>query len=639
MKHNTKLSTALFIFSFFLSINFSFSQVLNSYAKVTSIAGTLLNLSNQSFSGVQSFADGDQIIVMQMQDNVLGNTTNTNAFGSLSGTGLNAGMYEVATIASHTGGAAFTSITLTAALTNTYNINANADVQVISYHVFGAPNYTTPGAITALAWSGALGRGGVIAIQVNGNFTLTNSITANGAGFAGGSVSANYYPGGTTCDTVVTNWISGSSNRGEKGESIYLRTLAAYRYGKSHLLNGGGGGVNINVGGGGGGNFTAGGNSGPGWDGSAGGCPAGGNSLGGIGLSAQVAGNRVFQGGGGGGGQQNDGAGTSGGAGGGIILIQAIQLTTTGACGGLAISANGIIPSNSGNDGAGGGGGGGSIVLNIGTYSIAAGCVLNINANGGNGGSVTDPASHSGGGGGGQGTVIFSGPQPVTNITTTANNGTGGFNNSGHTSSAFSGGGSNGNGILSNITTPLPIELVLFTGHSEGSINKLIWETMTETNNAYFNLERSPDGINFNSFDKINGAGNSTSEIDYSAYDYQPFSGITYYRLKQTDYNNNFSYSNTIALDNALNTISVDNIYPNPTSDFLNFDFNTPLKGNIHMQLVAYTGQLVIDNIQPVSEGKTMIKTNISKFAKGIYSIRITFDQTEYSYTTLVIKD
>jgi hypothetical protein len=639
IKRKTITSAHLLIFAFTLFSFQSFSQVLNSYAKVSSIAGTTLTLTNVSISPVQSFADGDQVIVMQMQDNVLGNATNSNSFGSLSGTGLSAGMYEVATILSHTGGAAFSTITLTAALTNTYNINANADVQVISYHVFGAPNYTTPCAITPLAWNGALGIGGVVAIQVNGNLTLTNNITANGSGFAGGSVSANYYPSGLVCDTVITNWISASNKRGEKGEGVYLRTNSAYRYGKSNIVNGGGGGVNINVGGGGGGNYTAGGISGPGWNSTAGGCPASGVSLGGIALGSQVAGNRVFMGGGGGGGQQNDGVGSSGGAGGGIILIQANQLITTGACGGLSISANGVTPANASNDGAGGGGAGGSIVLNIGSFSVAAGCTLNITANGGNGGSVTDAAVHSGGGGGGQGAVIFSSALPVTNVTTTTNNGAGGFNNSGHTSSASSGSGTNGTVILTSVITPLPIELVLFTGHTEGTANKLIWITMTESNNAYFNLERSADGINFTSFDKINGAGNSTSEHDYSDYDYQSFAGITYYRLKQTDNNGRITYSQIISLDNQLNNISVDNVYPNPTNDYLNFDFTTPLKGTIHTQLFAFTGQLVVDNIQPVTEGKSVIKTNISNCARGIYTLRITYDLTGYSYKTLVIKN
>ncbi len=627
-----------FIISLFFFSSFSVSQVLNSYAKVTAIAGTALTLTNQSF-GTQSFADGDQVIIMQMQDNALGTATNTNTFGSISGTGLNAGKYEVGTISSHTGGAGFTTITLVAALTNTYNIGTNSNVQVISYHTFGTPNYTTAATISPLAWSGALGRGGVIAIQVNGTLTVANNINANASGFAGGARSADYYLGGTTCDTVVTNWISASSNRGEKGESIYLRSLSAYRYGKSHILNGGGGGVNINVGGGGGSNYTAGGQSGPGWNSTATGCPAGCESQGGIALGGLVSGNRVFMGGGGGGGQQNNSAGSAGGNGGGIILIKALALNTTGACGGLSISANGGVPATAANDGSGGGGGGGSIVLDIGAYSVAAGCTLTIAANGGNGGGVSDAGTHSGGGGCGQGTVIFSGPQPVTNITTTANNGTGGVNNSGGSSSAQSGQGTNGSGILSNVIVSLPIELVLFTGHSEGTINKLICETLTETNNDYFALERSADGMNFKAFAKVQGAGNSVERIDYSTYDYEPFSGITYYRLKQTDFNGDYWYSDIIALENGLDNIAVANLGPNPSNDFVNFDFTSPLKGNLHVQIFAYTGQMVMDKLVAAGEGKSRIITPVAELAKGIYSMRISFDVTGYSFTRKIIKE
>jgi len=192
---------------------------------------------------------------------------------------------------------------------------------------------------------------------------------------------------------------------------------------------------------------------------------------------------------------------------------------------------------------------------------------------------------------------------------------------------------------LFNISTPLPIELVLFTGHSEGLINKLIWETASEVNNDYFNLEKSADGFHFSSFDKINGAGNSTWTIDYSDYDYEPFDGITYYRLKQTDFNGDFSYSNTIALENVASTVQVDNLGPNPTNDFVNFDFTSSIKGNVHVQIIAYTGQVVIDKLQSVTEGHTKINTSVSDLAKGIYSVRVTFDQTGYSFTTLVVKD
>ncbi|MEI6489781.1 MAG: T9SS type A sorting domain-containing protein [Bacteroidota bacterium] len=624
------LALMFFIFAHHLS-----SQTLNAYAKVTAINGTstVLTLSNY-INTAHSFADGEQIIVMQMQDNILNNTSNTNGFGTLTAGGLSAGKFEMATISSHTGGASFTTITLASALSNTYNINANSSVQIISFQLLGA-TYTTPSAITALNWNGNVG--GVIALQVTGALTLTNNISANGAGFRGGSVSVNYYPGGTTCDTVANTWISGSNNRGEKGESVFLRTLAAQRYGKAPILNGGGGGVNINTGGGGGANYTAGGNSGPGWNGSAGGCPSGGQGRGGLDLSSLVSATRVFMGGGGGGGQQNDGVGTSEGNGGGIVLIEAGSIVTSGSCGGLSISANGTTPSASGNDGNGGGGGAGSIVLQVGSYSIAAGCALSITANGGSGGNVGDAATHAGGGGGGAGVIVFSGTQPSAPVTASTSPGVGGYNNSGHTSQASS--GVAGSGLFVGNATPLPIELTSFTGHSEGVINKLEWITMSELNNNFFTLEHSKDAVNFSAFTTLKGAGNSISTIYYSTYDYEPFDGITYYRLKQTDYDGNFTYSDIIYIENGLDKITVENTYPNPTNSILNVDFYTPLEGNISIDILAYNGQLVQHETKFISVGNSSIKTNVSTLSSGIYFVKVMFDKTSFSFSTKIVKD
>ena len=627
------ITKRIFLLIILFSCQTAYSQTLNAYASVTAINGTFTVLTLSNYSHVNhNFADGEQIIVMQMQDNVLNNTTNSSGFGSLTAGGLSAGKFEIATISSHTGGATFSTITLSSALVNTYNINANASVQIISFQLLGA-TYTTPSAITPLNWNGSVG--GVVAMQVTGALTLTNNISADGAGFRGGAVSVNYYPGGTTCDTIAGTWTSASNTRGEKGESVFLRSLAAQRYGKAPILNGGGGGVNINTGGGGGANFTAGGKSGPGWDGSAGGCPSGGEGRGGLDLSTLISATRVFMGGGGG--QENDGVGTSGGNGGGIVLIEAGSIVTTGACGGIKISANGSTPSNSGNDGNGGGGGAGSIVLQVGSYSIAAGCTLTISANGGNGGNVGDAATHSGGGGGGAGTIVFSGTQPASPVTAQTNAGSGGYNNSGHTSQAQS--GTAGNGILTGNATPLPIQLAAFKGQAEGTKNKLQWVTMSEENNDYFTLERSKDASIFTAFTKVEGAGNSSVRIDYSAYDNEPYDGITYYRLKQTDYNGKYTYSPTIAIENGLDKISVNNVYPNPANTILNLDFTSPLQGEITIKVLAYTGQMVKNEIQNVAAGTSVLKTDLSNLERGIYFVVVSFDKTSYTYTKKIVKE
>ena len=89
----------------------------------------------------------------------------------------------------------------------------------------------------------------------------------------------------------------------------------------------------------------------------------------------------------------------------------------------------------------------------------------------------------------------------------------------------------------------LPIELTFFDAEVSESSVILLWETATETNNDFFTIERSLDGFNFIPITTQTGAGNSHTPISYSYIDDKPQTGISYYRIKQTDYNGNSTYS------------------------------------------------------------------------------------------------
>lgn len=96
----------------------------------------------------------------------------------------------------------------------------------------------------------------------------------------------------------------------------------------------------------------------------------------------------------------------------------------------------------------------------------------------------------------------------------------------------------------------LPVELLDFNAQFQQSGNvKLNWITATETNNDYFTILRSADGINFEHIAIVNGAGNSNEMRNYDFLDVNPSLGINYYVLKQTDYDGKFSFSKTIAVD------------------------------------------------------------------------------------------
>lgn len=97
-----------------------------------------------------------------------------------------------------------------------------------------------------------------------------------------------------------------------------------------------------------------------------------------------------------------------------------------------------------------------------------------------------------------------------------------------------------------NACSSLPIELLSFKGINYNSYNELTWTTYSEINNDYFTIESS-DNDNFSEVSKINGSGNSSSIINYKFIDYNP---KTYYRLKQTDYNGDYTYSDIIHISN-----------------------------------------------------------------------------------------
>lgn len=116
---------------------------------------------------------------------------------------------------------------------------------------------------------------------------------------------------------------------------------------------------------------------------------------------------------------------------------------------------------------------------------------------------------------------------------------------------------------------PLPIELLAFTARPDEDKVLLEWTTATETDNAYFTVERSQDGRHFEAIAQVPGAGNSTTPLAYALTDENPLRGQSYYRLRQTDYNGDASFSNLESV--FMNPTASGDIhyFPNPVSGML----------------------------------------------------------------------
>ncbi|WP_066758035.1 hypothetical protein [Crocinitomix algicola] len=103
----------------------------------------------------------------------------------------------------------------------------------------------------------------------------------------------------------------------------------------------------------------------------------------------------------------------------------------------------------------------------------------------------------------------------------------------------------------------LPIEISSFQIFKDNNHqNKIEWISEVERNLDYFELQHSSDGVNFINLTKINAAGNSTTPIHYSYTDQRSFTGpISYYRLKTTDFEGNFTFSTIKSIKNKKNCV------------------------------------------------------------------------------------
>lgn len=105
--------------------------------------------------------------------------------------------------------------------------------------------------------------------------------------------------------------------------------------------------------------------------------------------------------------------------------------------------------------------------------------------------------------------------------------------------------------IVESPPVSLPIELLYFQATEHDRYNHLTWSTASESNNDYFNIEKTQDGVVFYNIATIKGAGNSSSQNYYEYDDYDLNDNVTYYRLKQTDYDGKFKLHDIISVDNT----------------------------------------------------------------------------------------
>lgn len=259
------------------------------------------------------------------------------------------------------------------------------------------------------------------------------------------------------------------------------------------------------------------------------------------------------------------------GGNGGECVSAAISGGHIGGVGGLGASGN----KNGGNGGSRIGYDGTNCTSNCGTHDGAGGGGGASNSE--DGGSASDLFPNGAGGVGG----ATGGGNGGNGPTTSGSNGGGGLVIGGGGAGAWAtssttvrNGGAGARGQIRITYTVLPIKIKSFyiTISNKSSLINLI--TVSETNNSHFNIERSADARNFESIGEIKGAGNSSREISYAFTDERPLPGINYYRIKQTDYDGQYSYSEIRSVRHK----GISNVSITPRTTEGRLDINTELE-------------------------------------------------------------
>ncbi|MEM7367884.1 MAG: T9SS type A sorting domain-containing protein [Bacteroidota bacterium] len=205
-----------------------------------------------------------------------------------------------------------------------------------------------------------------------------------------------------------------------------------------------------------------------------------------------------------------------------------------------------------------------------------------------------------------------------------------------------------GNGFSSTVSpfltfdiqplSAFPVEWLDFTVQPIGDRTvQLDWVTATEENNAAFEIERSTDQLNFVKIGEVEGAGTSSSAKLYQWIDKKADQSVLYYRLKQKDFNGNYSYSDIreVHMTNFPNRVLT--VFPNPTQSDLNLHLGAKEMLPCKLEVQDMTGRTLL-KMSEVELGTKDYTMPVEAYPAGVYSVKVIESKTGKVYSSLFMK-
>jgi hypothetical protein len=167
-------------------------------------------------------------------------------------------------------------------------------------------------------------------------------------------------------------------------------------------------------------------------------------------------------------------------------------------------------------------------------------------------------------------------------------------------------------------TFPLPITWLSQSAICNQGDVVIKWSTASEQNADFFTVERSQDGVNFISIARVAASGNSSTVKNYSYLDTKVYQGITYYRIRETDFNANSSFSEML----LLNGCSKDNVTISGSDGNIVITIQATEESTYAFEIYDAIGQKLINEVKNTFAGSNMLKIPVSNMGSAMYVVK-----------------
>lgn len=174
----------------------------------------------------------------------------------------------------------------------------------------------------------------------------------------------------------------------------------------------------------------------------------------------------------------------------------------------------------------------------------------------------------------------------------------------------------------------VPVELTSFTATHLGTKINLQWSTATETNNMGFEIEKSLDQNVWTKLGFVSGKGTTTEITNYSYSDDNIINGVSYYRLKQLDFDGSINYSPIVSVDVISPSIySLSQNYPNPFNPTSTINYSLPKESFVTIIIYNILGDEIAVLVNEKKQaGSYSIEFNATNLTSGVYFYRLQAD-------------